>query len=262
MSLNNSIQFADSPGTALGAGLLPTTKKANKMVNPNKGKPTKNQDQLRSVLKMNESNIKNQNINSKSILFPRFTLYFIDYTSASKIEQNATVANRSQKPQRTSLEPNSIGDTPNQAQSRLALMESEQRKVMSSAQSTSQQLANINELTNASKIVRTHQLYDGGTMQQKVLSAVQLPTLGGKRRVHNDGIMMLDNHYNMREMEQKHQIMENRLKRLEDEERRANKNQRAAEKKAADMLQSRSRHYQELMEKIKHYEDKNNMVEL
>ena len=64
-------------------------------------------------------------------------------------------------------------------------------------------------------------------MQQKVLSAVQLPTLGGKRRVHNDGIMMLDNHYNLREMEQKHMIMENRLKRLEDEEKRAQKNQLA-----------------------------------
>ena len=99
-------------------------------------------------------------------------------------------------------------------------------------------------------------------MQQKVMSAVQLPSLGGKRRVHNDGIMMLDNHYNMREMEQKHQIMENRLKRLEAEEARAQRNQKAAEKKAADMLQARSRHYQDLMDKIKHYEDKNNVIEL
>jgi len=37
--------------------------------------------------------------------------------------------------------------------------------------------------------------------------------------------------------------MENRLKRLEDEEKRAQRNQQAAEKKAADMLQARSRHY-------------------
>lgn len=74
--------------------------------------------------------------------------------------------------------------------------------------------------------------------------------------------MMLDNHYNLREMEQKHQIMENRLKRLEDEEKRAQKNQLAAEKKAAEMLQARSRHYQDLMEKIKFYEEKNNMMEL
>lgn len=73
---------------------------------------------------------------------------------------------------------------------------------------------------------------------------------------------MLDNHYNLREMEQKHQIMENRLKRLEDEEKRAQKNQLAAEKKAAEMLQARSRHYQDLMEKIKFYEEKNNMMEL
>ena len=49
--------------------------------------------------------------------------------------------------------------------------------------------------------MRSDKLYDGDTMNQKVLSAAQLPSLGGKRRVHNDGIMMLDHHYNMREME-------------------------------------------------------------
>jgi len=43
---------------------------------------------------------------------------------------------------------------------------------------------------------------------------------------------MLDNHYNMREVELKHQIMENRLKRLHAEEERALKNQRMPEKKA------------------------------
>jgi hypothetical protein len=51
-----------------------------------------------------------------------------------------------------------------------------------------------------------------------------LPNLGGKRRVHNDGVLMLDNHYNLKEVEQKHMIMENRLKRLEDEDLRAQKN--------------------------------------
>lgn len=58
-------------------------------------------------------------------------------------------------------------------------------------------------------------------MGAKAMSSVSLPTLGGRRRVHNDGMMMLDNHYNMRETEQKAQIMENRLKRLEAEEARA-----------------------------------------
>ena len=37
--------------------------------------------------------------------------------------------------------------------------------------------------------------------------------------------------------------MENRLKRLEEEERRAHKNQLMAEKKAAEMMNARSRHY-------------------
>lgn len=56
--------------------------------------------------------------------------------------------------------------------------------------------------------------------------------------------------------------MENRLKRLEEEELRAQRNQKMAEKKANEMLQARSRHYQDLMDKIKFYEDKNNMLEL
>jgi len=43
---------------------------------------------------------------------------------------------------------------------------------------------------------------------------------------------MLDNHYNLKETEQKYSIMENRLKRLQEEEARAERNQRAAEKKA------------------------------
>lgn len=78
----------------------------------------------------------------------------------------------------------------------------------------------MQELTNSSKIVASHKLYDGD-MGAKAMSSVSLPTLGGRRRVHNDGMMMLDNHYNMRETEQKAQIMENRLKRLEAEEARA-----------------------------------------
>lgn len=80
-----------------------------------------------------------------------------------------------------------------------------------------------NELTNQSRIVNSQKLYDGD-LGAKAMSSVSLPTLGGRRRVHNDGIMMLDNHYNMRETEQKYQIMENRLKRLEAEESRAQRN--------------------------------------
>lgn len=87
------------------------------------------------------------------------------------------------------------------------------------------------ELTNSSKIINSAKLYDGD-MGAKAMSSVSLPTLGGRRRVHNDGMMMLDNHYNMRETEQKAQIMENRLKRLEAEEARAQRNQKMAEKKA------------------------------
>ena len=48
--------------------------------------------------------------------------------------------------------------------------------------------------------------------------------------------------------------MENRLKRLEEEERKAQKNQKAAEAKAQQMLKSRARHYQDLMDRIQHYE--------
>jgi hypothetical protein len=43
---------------------------------------------------------------------------------------------------------------------------------------------------------------------------------------------MLDNHYNMREAQSKFEIMQNRLKRLQQEEEKAQKNQRMAERKA------------------------------
>ena len=56
--------------------------------------------------------------------------------------------------------------------------------------------------------------------------------------------------------------MENRLKRLEAEDARAQRNQKMAEKKAQEMLQARSRHYTDLMDKIKHYEQKNQELEM
>jgi hypothetical protein len=80
------------------------------------------------------------------------------------------------------------------------------------------------ELTNQSKMMQSE--------NQKVLSTVSLPSLGGRRRVHNDGLLMLDNNYNLKETEHRFAVMENRLKRLRDEEARAERNQRAAEKKA------------------------------
>lgn len=83
-----------------------------------------------------------------------------------------------------------------------------------------------------------------------MLSTVSLPSLGGRRRVHNDGLLMLDNNYNLKETEHKFTVMENRLKRLQEEEARAERNQRAAEKKAQQMLEARSRHYQDLLNKI------------
>jgi hypothetical protein len=71
---------------------------------------------------------------------------------------------------------------------------------------------------------------------------------------------MLDNHVKMQETENKYRIMENRLKRLEEEERRAQKNQALAEKKAADMMNSRARHYDDLMAKINYYDEKNRQL--
>ena len=56
--------------------------------------------------------------------------------------------------------------------------------------------------------------------------------------------------------------MENRLKRLEAEEGRALKNQKLAEAKAEQMLQARSRHYTEMMYKIKVTTESNTLKEL
>jgi hypothetical protein len=53
--------------------------------------------------------------------------------------------------------------------------------------------------------------------------------------------------------------MENRLKRLGEEEDRAVRNQKLAEQKAQKMLKARGRHYQEMMDKIKNYQDKKTM---
>jgi hypothetical protein len=51
------------------------------------------------------------------------------------------------------------------------------------------------ELSNQSKIVRADKLSSTG------YNGVSLPSLGGKRRVHNDGLLMLDNTFDLREAE-------------------------------------------------------------
>lgn len=93
------------------------------------------------------------------------------------------------------------------------------------------------------------------------VGSLQLPTLGNYRRVHNDGLLMLDNHYNLKEMEDKAKIMENRLKRLNDQEAKAIKNQKIAEKKASDMLLARGRHYNDMMNKMRFMHEKNAQLE-
>jgi hypothetical protein len=51
------------------------------------------------------------------------------------------------------------------------------------------------------------------------MTSLNIPTsMGGKRRVHTDGLKMLDQHYEMQEEKIKMQSMENRIKRLEFEE--------------------------------------------
>jgi len=61
------------------------------------------------------------------------------------------------------------------------------------------------EFTNLSRMVDTQNLYDceGGSngVLKKAVGSVSLPSLGGKRRVHNDGILMLDNHFVMKDVE-------------------------------------------------------------
>ena len=54
------------------------------------------------------------------------------------------------------------------------------------------------------------------------ITSVNIPTsMGGKRRVHTEGLKMLDQHYSTKEEQMKLQSMENRIKRLEFEETRA-----------------------------------------
>lgn len=82
-------------------------------------------------------------------------------------------------------------------------------------------------------------LLGGGTKSGRIVS-------GGYRRVHQDGVMMLDRHYEMKDSTFKIEIMQNRVKRLLFEEERARKLESLAKNKADRMLEARDRHQKEL----------------
>lgn len=77
------------------------------------------------------------------------------------------------------------------------------------------------QLSNSSKIIKPDQLYSNFN---KGYNAVSLPSLGGKRRVHEDGIVMLDNNSSLKEVQSKFDVMRNRIARLQIEEQRALRN--------------------------------------
>ena len=80
--------------------------------------------------------------------------------------------------------------------------------------------------------------------------------------MHHDGLLALDYHYNMREMQSKYNIMENRLKHLENADSRSLKIKQKAEDKAQSMLEARNRHYVDMMNQIKWYQEKSQLLEL
>ena len=65
---------------------------------------------------------------------------------------------------------------------------------------------------------------------------------------------MLDNNYDLKEYQLKEKIMQNRLKRLEEEELRAQKSKKVAEKKARDLLDTRKKYHEDLLDKLNQYE--------
>jgi hypothetical protein len=76
----------------------------------------------------------------------------------------------------------------------------------------------------------------------------------GVRRVHQDGILMLDKHLSVIDSTHKIEIMQNRVKRLLFEEERARKLSLLAKMKADKMLEARDRHQRELVDKFRYYE--------
>mmetsp|Transcript_13590 Transcript_13590/g.18599 ORF Transcript_13590/g.18599 Transcript_13590/m.18599 type:complete len:186 (-) Transcript_13590:705-1262(-) len=86
------------------------------------------------------------------------------------------------------------------------------------------------------------------------ISHLSIPvSYGGKRRVHAEGLKMLDQHYQRIEEEMKMQTMENRIRRLEFEEKRAQKMEETANKRADSMIDARKRHFEDLLVKKNHY---------
>ena len=75
----------------------------------------------------------------------------------------------------------------------------------------------------------------------------------GKRRIHGDGLVMLERHYSLKEQEIKALQMENRIKRLQFEEERSKKLEQTANERAEKMLDARKRHFDQLVEKKNHY---------
>ena len=76
---------------------------------------------------------------------------------------------------------------------------------------------------------------------------------GGKRRVHQEGLKMLDNHYRVIEERTKLQSMENRIRRLEFEEQRARKMEQLANQRIDSQMQARSRHFEDMVLKKNYY---------
>jgi len=64
---------------------------------------------------------------------------------------------------------------------------------------------------------------------------------------------MLDKHYQMTEEKLKLQSMENRVRRLEFEDNRAQKLEEKATKKAQNMIEARKRHFEDMLMKKNHY---------
>lgn len=86
------------------------------------------------------------------------------------------------------------------------------------------------------------------------MTSTFIPTsTGGKRRVHAEGLKMLDNHYEVLEERTKLQSMENRLKRLEFEEHRAKKMENLANQRLSSQMEARNRHFEDMVLKKNFY---------
>lgn len=76
------------------------------------------------------------------------------------------------------------------------------------------------------------------------------------RRIHIDGFQMLDVKYNEHEHRQKMMAIENRVQRLEYEEKRAKRLHDIAEKRAKDLQDTRKRHFEDMENKRKYNDAK------